>query len=112
MMVPKQLAKTMELIFVRSMPTTGAVAVMVIGSPAAAQSPKAEKYRLKRMQTACRTGVASSISSQQSKCFCCYANACPAIPPVPHKPDAAKPISDIRPKTHLDDGVVRDLEEI
>src|ERR1700728_3570192 len=39
MTVPSALANTMELILVRSMPTPGAVAVMVIGPPAAAQSP-------------------------------------------------------------------------
>ena len=39
MMVPKQLANTMELILVRSVPAIGAVAMMVIEASAA--SPEA-----------------------------------------------------------------------
>jgi hypothetical protein len=40
MMVPKQLANTMEFIFERSMPPIGAVAKMVIGPPAGARNPQ------------------------------------------------------------------------
>jgi hypothetical protein len=40
MMVPKQLANTIEFIFERSMPTIGAAAIIVIGPPANALHPK------------------------------------------------------------------------
>jgi hypothetical protein len=40
MMVPKQLANTIEFIFERSMPTIGVAAVMVIGPPAHGRIPK------------------------------------------------------------------------
>src|SRR5580698_7592912 len=101
MMVPKQLANTMELIFVRSMPTTGAVAVMVIGPPAAAQSPEAEKYGLNECKQ--HAGLTLlRLSRIRSHCvFCCFAS----VEKLCHANQARHAISDIRPKSHLDDGV-------
>src|ERR1700677_600935 len=58
MMVPKQLANTMELIRARSVPAIGAVAMMVI--EASCRAILRGGAAAKRMQSACRAGKGSA----------------------------------------------------
>src|SRR6266478_2432548 len=117
MMVPKQLANTMEFILERSIPTIGAAAVIVIGPPAKCTNPQnAGRYDSKSMQAACRTDVPSSIPVRDPGALTAppapglaWAKTIRRRRPAPRKTGAFQ-IS--TRKSHLDDRVLGNLEEI